>query len=300
MAEVGRSNSLRVIRKVDFGLYLDGEKLGEILLPGRYTPKGCKLEDIIEVFIYLDSEDRLVATTERPYAEVGDFAFLKVVDIGPVGAFLGWGLPKDLLVPFREQKEKMAKGREYVVFVYLDKSNRIAASSRLDRFLSKEPASFQEDEEVELLICDETDMGYKAIINGDYVGVLYRNEVFQKLKIGQQTRGFIKKVRDDGKIDLSLQRPGPKKVDELSEKILNALKKEGGFLSVTDKSPPTVINELFGGSKNTYKKAIGGLYKKRLITLEKSGIRLCEKSVEENSDSGPVGKVQDYPSTSSG
>lgn len=277
MAEIGRSSSLRVVREVDFGVYLDGEELGEILLPERYLAEGCKVGDTIEVFIYLDSEDRLVAGTERPYAEVGDFAFLKVVDLGPVGAFLDWGLPKDLLVPFREQKEKMAEGREYVVFVYLDNSMRIAASSRLDRFLGKEPASFQADEEVELLICDETDLGYKAIINGTHMGVLYRNEVFQKLKKGQQIRGFIKKVRDDGKIDLALQKGGPKKVDELSEKILNALKKEGGFLSVTDKSSPKVINSLFGCSKNTYKKAVGGLYKKRLIILEKSGIRLCEK-----------------------
>ncbi len=281
MAEIGRTNSLRVVREVDFGVYLDGEELGEILLPEKYLPKGWKVGDIMEVFIYLDSEDRLVATTERPFAEVGDFAFLKVVDLGPVGAFLGWGLPKDLLVPFREQKEKMAKGREYVVFVYLDKSNRIAASSRLDRFLGKEPASFQADEEVELLICDQTDMGYKAIINGAHGGVLYKNEVFQSLKNGQQIRGFIKKVRDDGKIDLSLQKPGPKKVDELSGKILNALKEEGGFLSVTDKSLPKVINALFGCSKNTYKKAIGGLYKKRLITIEERGIRLCEKKKKE-------------------
>lgn len=278
MVKIGRSNSLLVIRKVDFGAYLDGEELDEILLPERYLPKNCKIDDTIEVFIYLDSEDRLVATTEKSYAEVGDFACLKVVDLGPAGAFLDWGLPKDLLVPFREQKEKMIEGREYVVFVYLDKSNRIAASSRLDRFLGKEPASFQEGEEVELLICDQTDIGYKAIINSTHWGVLYKNELFQKLKKGQQIKGFIKKVRDDGKIDLSLQKPGPEKVDELSEKILNTLKEQGGFLSVTDKSSPKSISDLFGCSKNTYKKAIGGLYKKRLITLEKSGIRLCEKN----------------------
>ncbi len=277
MAQIGRANNLKVVREVDFGVYLDGEELGEILMPGKYIPEGCKVGDYIEVFVYLDSEDRLVATTERPYAEVGDFAFLKVVDTGPVGAFLGWGLMKDLLVPFREQKEKMAEGKRYVVFVYLDPSNRIAASSRVERFLGKKPASFQTDEEVELLIFDETDIGYKAIINDTHEGVLYRNEVFQGLKKGQQIRGFIKKVRDDGKIDLSLQKRGMGKVGELSEKILKALKEQGGFLSVTDKSLPKDISALFGCSKNTYKKAIGGLYKKRLITIEESGIRLCEK-----------------------
>ncbi|MBE9536590.1 MAG: GntR family transcriptional regulator [Proteobacteria bacterium] len=278
MVEIGRTNSLRVVKEVEFGLYLDGEDLGEILMPKRYMPKGCKPDDVIEVFLYLDSEDRLVATSEKPYAEVGDFACMKVVDVAEVGAFLDWGLPKDLLVPFREQKEKMSKGKEYVVFVYLDNSERIAASSRLDRFLSKEPPSFEEGEEVELLICEETDMGYKAIINGDQGGVLYSNEVFQKLKIGEKTRGFIKKIRDDGKVDLSLQKAGAEKVDELSEKILSALKEQGGFLYVTDKSLPKVINTLFGCSKKTYKKAIGGLYKKRLITIEDKGIRLCEKS----------------------
>ena len=197
MVEIGKTNSLRVVKEVEFGLYLDGEDLGEILMPKRYIPKGCKVDDIIEVFVYLDSEDRLVATTEKPYAEVDNFACLKVVDITEVGAFLDWGLPKDLFVPFREQKEKMSKGQDYVVFLYLDNSERIAASSRLDRFLSKEDSTFKGNDEVELLIYEETDMGYKAIINGDHGGVLYKNEVFQKLKIGQKARGFIKKVRDD-------------------------------------------------------------------------------------------------------
>ena len=284
MVEIGRTNKLRVVKEVEFGIYLDGEDLGEILMPKRYIPKGCKVDDIIEVFLYLDSDDRLIATTEKPYVEVDNFACLKVVDIAEVGAFLDWGLPKDLFVPFREQKEKMSKGQDYVVFLYLDNSERIAASSRLDRFLSKEPATFKENEEVELLIYEETDMGYKAIINENYGGVLYRNEVFQKLKIGQKTKGFIKKIRDDGKIDLSLQKPGAEKVDELSEKILNALKEKGGFLYVTDKSLPKVINALFGCSKKTYKKAIGGLYKKRLITIEDKGIRLCEKIKESNND----------------
>lgn len=281
MVEIGRTNSLRVVKEVEFGIYLDGEDLGEILMPKRYIPKGCKLDDLVEAFVYMDSEDKIIATTEKPRAEVGEFACMKVVDVAEMGAFLDWGLPKDLLVPFREQKEKMSQGQDYVVFVYLDNSDRIAASSRLDRFLSKEPPSLQEGDEVDLLIFEETDMGYKAIVNGSHGGVLYANEVFQKLEMGQQARGFIKKIRDDGKIDLCLQKAGHERTDEVSLRILEALRKQGGFIYVTDKSLPKVINTLFGCSKKTYKKAIGGLYKKRLITIEDKGIRLCEKGEQE-------------------
>ena len=275
MAEIGVFNNLKVIKEVDFGVYLDGGEHEEILLPRRYVPENCKVDDNIRVFIYLDSEDRFIATTETPYAMVGDFALLKVVAVESVGAFLDWGLLKDLLVPFSEQSPTMEIGKSYIVRIYVDKqSNRIAATTRLDRYLDNDPGNFHAGQEVELLICNQTDIGYKAIINGTHWGVLYSNEVFQPLKSGQKTTGYIKKVRDDNKIDLSLHKPGYERVDDITDTILNVLKEQGGFISVTDKSSPETIHKLFGVSKKTYKKAIGAIYRKRLITIENDGIRL--------------------------
>ena len=280
MAEIGVYNNLRVIKEVDFGVYLDGGEHEEILLPRKYVPENCKVDDIIKVFIYLDSEDRFIATTETPYAIVGDFALLKVIAVESVGAFLDWGLLKDLLVPFGEQSPTMEIGKSYVVKVYVDKqSNRIAATTRLDRYLDNEPGNFHAGQEVELLICNQTDIGYKAIINGTHWGVLYSNEVFQPLKSGQKTKGYIKKVREDNKIDLSLHKPGYERVDDITDTIINVLKEQGGFISVTDKSSPETIHNLFGVSKKTYKKAIGAIYRKRLITIESDGIRLNTKQV---------------------
>jgi len=278
MTKIGRLNRLIVVKELDQGVYLDGEDLGEILLPGRYVPEDCKTGSSIEVFIYRDSEDRIVATTETPLAMVGQFAVLKVVAVNSSGAFLDWGLPKDLLVPFREQQQKMEEGRSYVVFVYLDeRSDRIAASSKLDKFLDNEPGHFQQDQEVELLVCEQTDIGYKAIINSTHWGILYKNEVFQQLEQGRYIKGFIQKVRDDGKIDLSLQKPGYEKVDDLSGRIIHMLREQRGFIPVTDKSSPESIYELFGVSKKTFKKAVGALYKKRIISLEEDGIRLINE-----------------------
>ena len=278
MAEIGVFNNLRVIKEVDFGVYLDGGEHEEILLPRKYVPENCKVDDTIKVFIYLDSEDRFIATTETPYAIVGDFALLKVIAVESVGAFLDWGLLKDLLVPFGEQSPTMEIGKSYVVKVYVDKqSNRIAATTRLDRYLDNEPGNFHAGQEVELLICNQTDIGYKAIINGTHWGVLYSNEVFQPLKSGQKTKGYIKKVRGDDKIALSLHKPGYERVDDITDTIINVLKEQGGFISVTDKSSPETINKLFGVSKKTYKKAIGAIYRKKLITIEDDGIRLSSK-----------------------
>ncbi len=278
MTDIGKINNLKIIKKVDFGIYLDGGEHGEILLPSRYVPENCKVDEILKVFIYLDSEDRFIATTEKPYAMVGDFALLKVVSVSSVGVFLDWGLPKDLMVPFREQSPNMEEDKSYMVRIYVDKkSNRIAATTRLDRYLDNEPACFQPGEEVELLICNQTDIGYKAIINNTHWGVLYTNEVFQPLKSGQVIKGYIKKVRDDNKIDLSLHKPGYERVDDVTEIILNALKQKGGFLPVTDKSTPEAIYKMFGVSKKTYKKAIGAIYKKKLITIENDGIKLSSK-----------------------
>ncbi len=277
MVRIGKLNRLEVVKELDFGMYLDGGDLGEILLPRRYVPEGLKAGDTIEVFVFLDSEDRIIATTDRPYAFLGQFAQLKVVSTGTAGAFLDWGLQKDLLVPFREQKHKMEQGKSYVVFIYLDtKSSRIAASSRIERFLDKHPPGFKPGQEVSLLIYEQTDIGYKAVINNSHQGVLYKNEVFQPLAIGQTVKGYIKKVRDDSKIDLTLDKPGYEKIEDLSERILDELRRQGGFITVTDKSAPEIMYELFGMSKKTYKKAVGALYRKRLVTIEPDGIRLNE------------------------
>ncbi len=275
MVEIGKTNKLKINREVDFGVYLDGENYGEILMPKKYLAENYKIDDFVEVFVYLDSEDRIIATTEKPYAMVGDFALLKVVAVSSFGAFLDWGLIKDLLVPFNQQKQEMEEGKSYIVYVYFDeKSERIAASSKLDKFLDKQPVNFQEGQEVNLLICNQTDIGYKAIINNTHWGVLYKNEVFQTLKTGQKIKGYIKKIREDNKIDLNLYKQGYEKVDDSLNKILDILKKHDGFIAVTDKSSPEIIYKMFGISKKTYKKIIGALYKKRLISIEKAGIKL--------------------------
>lgn len=280
MLQIGKLNTLKIVKEVDFGLYLDGgEEYGEILLPIRYVPEIYKIDDDLEVFIYRDSEDRIIATTETPKAMVGDFALMEVVSVNKFGAFLEWGLQKDLLVPFREQKHDMEKGKSYVVFIYLDdETKRIAASSKLDKFLDNVPPDYQPNQEVELFIANKTDIGYKAIINGLHWGILYENEVFKPLDRGQKIKAFIKKVREDEKIDLYLHKSGYDKVDALTEKILKTLKDEGGFLEINDKTPSTIIYEIFGESKKTFKKALGALYKKRLIDIENKGIKLLKSN----------------------
>jgi len=279
MIETGKFNRLKVINKLDAGVLLDGEELGELFMPRSYSSADYNTGDTVDVFIFHDSEGQLLATTKRPYAMVGDFALLKVVSITPVGAFLDWGLKKDLLVPFSQQKEKMSEGRSYIVYVYRDeRTNRIVASSKVGSFLDKGPNKLQEGQRVNLLISSQTEIGYKAIIDNSFWGVLYKNEVFQPLRKGQQIPGFIKKVRDDGKIDLCLQKPGPEKVADMTDKIMDALKREGGFIPITDKSPAEIIYNMFSVSKKTYKKAIGALYKERLIDIERDGIRLIDKN----------------------
>jgi uncharacterized protein len=276
MAEIGKMNELRVVKELDFGIYLDGGEHGEILMPKRYVPEGCKPEDILNAFIYRDSEDRLIATTEKPYAMVGDFAFLKAVSVSTVGAFLDWGLSKDLMIPYREQSHKIEEGKKYVVHVYLDiDSQRIVASTKIDRFLDNLPPQFKTDEEVDLFIVNKTELGYKAIINSTHSGIIYQNEVFQIIKQGERLKGYIRKVREDHKIDLYLQKKGPEQRDELSARILKYLKENDGFMSITDKSNPEIIYKHFEVSKKTYKIAIGSLYKQRLIIIEDYGVRLA-------------------------
>lgn len=279
MAEIGKYNLLKVVKDLDFGLYLDGgEDLGEILLPRRYVPVNCSVDDELEVFIYLDSEDRLIATTEMPEATVGEFAYLEAVSVGKVGAFMDWGLPKDLLVPFREQKADIEKGRKYMIYIYLDdESKRIAGSSKIEKFLDNLPPEYEEGEEVEIMVYAESDLGYKAIINGAHTGILYQNEVFKKIRRGEKIKAYIKKVREDEKIDLILEKQGYQKVDGMSQSILDKLNKANGFMELNDKSPAEEISKVFGMSKKNFKKAIGSLYKQRLISIDEDGIKLVTK-----------------------
>ncbi len=278
MVEIGKYNVLKVVKDLDFGLYLDGDELGEILLPRRYVPLNCTVDDELEVFIYLDSEDRLIATTEMPDAIVGEFACMKAVEVSNIGAFMDWGLPKDLLVPFREQKVKIEKGKDYIVYVYLDdESKRIAGSSKIEKFLDNLPPDYEEGQEVNLLIASHTDLGYKAIINNTHSGILYDNEVFRKLKKGDRPKGYIKKIRSDDKIDLTLDKPGYEKVEGISKYLLDLLKKNDGYLDITDKSPAEEISHRLGISKKNFKKAIGALYKQRIIYLEDKGIGIVNR-----------------------
>ncbi len=276
MLQIGKLNVLKIVKEVDFGLYLNGgEEYGEILLPSRYVPKTYEIGADLEVFIYRDSEDRVIATTQTPNAMVGDFALMEVVSVNKFGAFLDWGLQKDLLVPFREQKKDMENGKLYVVYVYLDlETKRIAASSKLDKFLDNIPVEYEPGQEVDLFIANKTDIGYKAIINGVHWGILYKNEVFKQLDRGQKMKAYIKKVREDDKIDLYLHKAGFDKVEVLSLKIIETLKEESGFLEINDKTPSAIIYEIFGESKKTFKKALGVLYKKKLIDIKENGIRL--------------------------
>ncbi len=277
MAAIGRYNSLQITKYTDFGLYLDGGADGEILLPKRYIPKGEELEvgDWLNVFVYLDSEDRLIATTQKPKVQVGGFASLKVAEINRVGLFLDWGLPKDLLLPHSEEKRPLQVGDYCVVYVYLDqRTRRITATARLDRYLDKTPARYAPGQEVDLLVVEQTDMGFKAIINNEHWGLIHNNEVFKFLRSGMRERGFIREVRADGKISLSLQPVGREAASSLSEQILAKLREAGGQLPLSDKSSPEQISSLFGVSKGNFKKAIGGLYKQGLIVIEADGIRL--------------------------
>lgn len=279
MAEIGKLNTLEVLKELDFGIYLDGGNLGEILMPKRYVPEGTMLGDFLEAFIYLDSEDRLLATTEKPLAMVDEFALLEVVSVTSVGAFLNWGLPKDLFVPFREQRKPMVAGEKYLVYVYLDDdSKRIAASSKIEQFLDNIPLDYDDNEEVDLIIVNETDMGYNAIIDNSHLGVLYKNEVFQTLNSGDRLTGYIKKIRPDGKIDLRLDKIGYEKIGGFADEILLKLQQNKGFLPLTDKSSPEEIYQVFRISKKNFKAAIGALYKQRLIVLENKGISLKSKT----------------------
>ena len=272
---LGKFNQLEVVKEVDFGVYLDGGDDGEILLPTRYVPDDCQPGDMLNDFIYLDNEERLIATTLTPLVQVGEFAYLEVAWVNQFGAFLNWGLMKDLFVPFREQKMKMQVGRGYIIYAYVDEeSYRIVASAKVERYLSKDMPEYKEGELVDILIWQKTDLGFKAIVDNKYSGLLYQNEIFQSIETGMRMKAYVKQVRDDAKIDLELQRGGARKVDDFAEVLLQYLEEHEGRTSIYDKSEADEIYETFGVSKKTFKKAVGELYKKRLIVLEEQGIRL--------------------------
>lgn len=277
MASIGKINNLRVIKVVSIGCYLDGGEHGEILIPRRYVPENTEAEDFIDVFIYFDSEDRIIATTETPKIQLGEIAQLQVVSVTHAGAFLDWGLSKDIFVPFREQKLRMEEGKWYIVGLYIDfETDRLAASAKIEKFLDNTPPDYEVGQEVDLLIYNKTDLGFSAIINNAHWGVIYENEIFRHLNQGKRIKGYIKKVREDEKIDLVLQKSGFEKVDEIAQSLLDKLEKNNGIIRLSDKSDPQEIYAQLGISKKVFKKAIGGLYKAKLITIEENCIRIVE------------------------
>lgn len=275
--KLGDYNRLTIVKEVDFGMYLDGGDEGEILLPKRYVPENCKPGDELEVFLYLDQDERLIATTQQPLAKVGEFACLEVAWVNQYGAFLNWGLMKDLFCPFHEQKQRMEIGNRYVVAVFIDEeSYRIAASAKVEHFFATNFPPYQPGEKVDLLVWQTTDLGFKVIIDHAYPGLVYRSQVFKSIRIGDCLQGYIMGVRPDGKIDVSLQPHGRQQTTDFAEMLLQYLKDHDGFCELGDKSDAQDIKHRFEVSKKVYKKAIGDLYRRRLITLEDAGIRLVE------------------------
>lgn len=274
--KLGQKNTLKATWKVDFGMYLEGGGYeGKILLPERYVPEDLEVGDEIEVFLYLDNEERLIATTQEPKAMVGDFAYLEVAWVNEFGAFLDWGLMKDLFCPFREQKRRMQQGLSYIVHVHIDEdSYRIMASAKVEKFIESLPAEYSVGQEVDLLVWQKTDLGFKVIIDNNYAGLLYDSQVFTQLHTGDKVRGFISNIRPDGKVDCALQKNGREHTTDFSAKLLKYLEARGGRCWLGDKSSAEEIKAQFGVSKRTYKQAIGNLYKRHLIEITENGIVL--------------------------
>ena len=278
MVEIGTFNQLQVVKQVDFGVYLDGGELDTILLPRRYVPEGCEIGDWLDVFLYFDSDDLLIATTEKPKVQVGDCEMLAVVDINHAGAFMDWGLPKDLLVPYNEQQKPMEVGYSYVVHVFHDQnSDRIAASTKLNHHLDEETVWLKPRQQVNLLIAGRTDLGYKAVIDNKYLGLIFRADAFRPLKIGERLPGFVKNIRADGKIDLVISQSTLQGDHDLGEQIIRHLQEVGGESKVSDKSDPEEIYRLFKVSKKKYKQALGTLFKSKRILIEPGKVKLINQ-----------------------
>ena len=285
MLKPGKKNYLQIIQLADHGAYLDGGKQTKVLLPRKYVPKGFQVGDWLDVFVYYDSEDRIIATTRQPYAEVGQFAYLKVIDVNRTGAFLDWGLEKDLLVPYQQQITKLKKGNSYTVYLYLDAaSKRITATTKIDKYLKEfNKGHFRKKQPVDIMVWRQTEIGYSVIIDNEYLGLLYKNELFRPIRYGQKLKGFVKTIRDDDKIDITLNRNNKETSDELTENILRYLQKNDGISTITDKSTPETIYAEFKVSKANYKRALGRLLKAGKIVIDKQQITLADKKKPESS-----------------
>lgn len=278
MIKVGQVNTLEVVKVEDFGLFLDAGDYGSVMLPKRFVSQEVTIGQSLNVFLYFDSDSQLTATTEQPIAQVGEWGMMEVVGVNNTGAFVDWGIgKKDLLIPYSEQRSRLNVGQNILVYVYSDRaSGRIVGTTKFNKVLDKTPAKYSHNQRVELLIAERSELGFKAIVEGMHWGMIFSSDVFGKLYIGKKLNGYIKNIRDDGKIDLSLQKVGVSKMDDLSEKIIDLLNKKEGFLPLNDKSSPEAIFALFRTSKGTFKKSIGGLYKAGKITIEKDGIYLAK------------------------
>ena len=272
---LGDYNLMKVVKEVDFGMYLDGGVEGEILLPKRYVPEGLKMGDDIKVFVYLDQDERPVATTLQPLAKVGEFAWLEVAWVNEYGAFLNWGLMKDLFCPFREQKRRMERGQHYIVYVGIDEdSYRIVASAKVEHFLSHDVPEYRHGDEVSLLVWQKTELGFKVIVDNRFAGLVYEGQVFRQLTTGDRLKGYVDRVRPDGKLDITIQPTGRRNTEEFSDVLLQYLRDNNGQCDLGDKSPAELIADRFKVSKKTFKKAVGDLYKRRLIEICDNGLRL--------------------------
>ena len=274
MIEIGKTNKLEVIREAEFGVYLEGGKYGGILLPKTDVPEGCKKGDILDVFIYLDSDDYVVATTARPLVQVDEFATLTVAEVNDTGAFLDWGLPKQLLVPYAEQRKTLEPEQRITVRLYLDNTGRIAASTKLDKFLKNDADALNVGDEVQMFVVRKNDIGFSVILDDKYWAVLHAKDVFRTVRPGHKRKAYIKRLLEHNKIDVMLEKPGYAKVDDLSQQILDDLEDRGGFSALSDKAKPEDIYQQFGISKKSYKMAIGSLKKLGRIDIAADGIRM--------------------------
>lgn len=279
--EIGKFNNLQVVKIADHGVYMDGGEEGTILLPNRYVPEGTEIDDWFEVFLYFDSDDLLIATTETPKAFVGNVELLRVIDTNRVGAFLDWGLPKDLLVPYSEQQHPMREGESYMVFVFHDHTtDRILASSKLNRYFEEEATNLEPRQKVDLRVTDKTDLGYKVLINDQYLGLIFNGDAFRPLVLGERLPGYIKAIREDGKIDVIISQHSFAGDNGLEDQILDYLKASGGESDLTDKSAPELIYGQFKVSKKKYKNALGALYKRKMIVITREKISLAQADVK--------------------
>ncbi|MBA3680007.1 MAG: GntR family transcriptional regulator [Bacteroidetes bacterium] len=285
MIDIGKINSLKVLRETEVGLYLGDEDKNDVLLPISYVKEKYKVGQELEVFVYPDADGKAIATTSKPYIGINEFAYLRVVSVNDIGAFLDWGIEKDLLVPFNEQKHKLSEDNFYVVFVYLDEvTNRIVASTKIDKFINNDNLDLKETEEVDLIVYEESPLGFSCIINGQHKGLIYHNDIYKEVEIGDEMKGFVKTIREDKLIDISFQKSGFKNVLDSTEVVMEYLEKNNGFVDLHDKSTPEEISIRLSMSKATFKKAIGILYRHRRILIKPEGIYIAkeeDKTVEE-------------------